>query len=64
MTSTCAWAQATGRVPDSDSMREGTLRGMLLVGDLNLDPSGSKLPWPLPSIGFGNAAHLADTSIT
>lgn len=59
-----AWAQATGRVPDSDNMREGTLRGLLLVGDLNLDPSGRKLPWPLPSIGFGNAAHLANTTIT
>ena len=55
--------QATGRVPDSDTMREGALRGLLLVGDLNLDPSGRKLPWPLPSIGFGNAAHLANATI-
>lgn len=52
--------QATGMVPDTEDTREGVLRGLLLIGDLNVDPSGWRLPWPIPPIGFGNAAHLAN----
>ncbi|CAL8472166.1 g11708 [Coccomyxa elongata] len=53
-------AKATGMVPDTEDAREGVLRGLLLIGDLNIDPSGRRLPWPIPPIGFGNAAHLAN----
>ena len=51
-------------VPDSSSFDEDALRGLLLIGDLDLDPAGKKLPWPLPSIGFGNASHLAKSVIS
>ena len=47
-------------VPDTEDSREGVLRGLLLIGDLNMDPNGRRLPWPIPPIGFGNAAHLAN----
>ena len=56
--------QATGEVPDGGSFSEGALRGLLLIGDFDLDREGRKLPWPLPAIGFGNAAHLAKLAIS
>jgi hypothetical protein len=57
--------QATGEVPDSDSFSgEGALRGLVLIGDVDLDREGARLPWPLPAMGFGNAAHLAKIAIS
>ena len=38
---------------------EKTLKGLLMVGHLDIDPSGKEMPWPIPAIGFGNGAHLA-----
>ncbi len=49
-----------GEVPDDDERKEGVLSGLLLIGDLKIDPHGRRLPWPMPPIGFGNAAHLAN----
>ena len=55
----CALAlQMAGMAPDGEE-EENTLKGLLLVGHLNIDPSGREMPWPLPAIGFGNGAHLA-----
>lgn len=56
----CVCAQAVGAVPNTEDWREGVLRGVLLIGDLKVDPQGRRLPWPIPPIGFGNAAHLAN----
>lgn len=53
-----AFLQATGAELDRED--EGDmLKGLLMVGHLNLDPEGRQLPWPIPAIGFGNGAHLA-----
>lgn len=60
----CPALQATGLAPDDGGGQESALRGLLLIGDLELDPQGRRLPWPLPPIGFGNAAHLATTAVT
>ena len=38
---------------------KNTLKGLLLVGHLDVDPKGEEMPWPVPAIGLGNGAHLA-----
>ena len=38
---------------------EKTLKGLLMVGHLDIDLRGEEMPWPIPAIGFGNGAHLA-----
>ena len=38
---------------------DDSLKGLLLIGHLNIDPKGRELPSPLPAIGVGNAARLA-----
>ena len=50
--------QVAGVTTDQDE-EEKTLKGLLMVGHLNIDPSGKEMPWPIPAIGFGNGAHLA-----
>lgn len=54
--------QATGASTQSreDNHR---LRGLLLIGQLDVDPKGRHLPLPVPNIGFGNAAHLSKANI-
>ena len=40
--------------------KKGFLSGLLLIGEVKMDPDGRRLPWPMPPIKFGNAAHLAN----
>ena len=42
---------------------ENTLKGLLMIGHLDVDVEGKQLPWPMPTIGFGNGAHLAFTDL-
>ena len=37
---------------------DGAGTGLLIVGDIGADGTAS-LPWPVPVVGFGDAAHLA-----
>ena len=38
---------------------ENTLKGLLMIGHLDIDVEGKQLPWPMPTVGFGNGAQLA-----
>ena len=46
-------------IRDHDDEAKKTLQGLLLVGNLNIDPKGDQAPWHIPTFGLGNAAHLA-----
>ena len=55
--------QVTGEELDQGEEEKHRLQGLLLVGDLNIDPKGEEVPWPIPPIGFANGAHLAWTDL-
>ena len=40
-----------------------TLKGLLMIGHLDIDPQGKHLPWPITLIGLSNGAHLATTDL-
>ncbi len=52
----------TGAPFDRDYELE-TLKGLLMIGHLDIDPEGKHLPWPIPVNGLGNGAHLATTDL-
>ncbi len=42
---------------------EDALKGLLMIGHFDIDVEGKQLPWPMPTIGFGNGAHLGFTAL-
>ena len=54
--------QVAGATVDHDE-EGGTMKGLLLVGHLNIDPKGEEMPLPFPAIGLGNGAHLAHAEL-
>ena len=54
--------QLTGATLDRGYDQE-TIKGLLMIGHLDIDPQGKQLPWPIPAIGLGNGAHLATTDL-
>lgn len=53
--------QAIGMAREEED--ENALKGLLMIGHMDVDVEGKQLPWPMPTVGFGNAAHLAFTDL-
>lgn len=51
---------AAGKEQGAEDGKYESGRGVLLIGEIDVDTTGATLPLPLSPIGFGNGARLAD----